>query len=488
MQTHFFEEPELQFARDFHVCPRCGISEFDVYDSIDELNPSKPHSINVGAIGTASLLEKFDHWLLSSADFVQPKASKQPNLFPAFPGFSSEKGFKCTIASQTNYQREINNSDIEHLIDSLDTGITDSREKVSQEVADIYLEQIKFLANVRNPHVIVCLLPTKLIDRVLQIPSDPNESNDNVHNESRISFNFRCYLKAKAMKYNVPIQLLKERTVESTTTPVDKNARSLQDMATRAWNFFTALYYKSGGIPWKSMEMPRNNRTCYVGVSFYKSLDRETVHTSTAQMFDETGKGVILRGGEAVFDENSRTPHLNEENSFTLLNESISSYNFAESCPPKRIVIHKSSSFTPEEKTGFLRALAANRISTHDFVTIYPKSSIRLFRNGQYPPARGSFLCLSDLEGILYTRGSIDFYRTYPGLYVPNPLHIRMSEQNSSLNHICGEILALTKMNWNKSQFDGKLPITLLCSRSVGNILKYLGSKENIETRYSFYM
>lgn len=205
-------------------------------------------------------------------------------------------------------------------------------------------------------------------------------------------------------------------------------------------------------------------------------------------MFDETGKGVILRGGEAILDEDTRIPHLDEENAFALLSESISSYNFAESCPPKRIVIHKSSSFTPAEKTGFLQALEANHISTHDFVTIYPRSTIRLFRNGQYPPARGSFLCLNDLEGILYTRGSIDFYRTYPGLYVPNPLHIRMSEQNSSLNHICSEILALTKMNWNKTQFDGKLPITLLCSRSVGNILKYLEQRENVESRYSFYM
>jgi hypothetical protein len=50
------------------------------------------------------------------------------------------------------------------------------------------------------------------------------------------------------------------------------------------------------------------------------------------------------------------------------------------------------------------------------------------------------------------------------------------------------ESLALTKMNWNSTQFDGSDPITQRAAHQVGNILKYVGEDEAISSRYSFYM
>ena len=47
-----------------------------------------------------------------------------------------------------------------------------------------------------------------------------------------------------------------------------------------------------------------------------------------------------------------------------------------------------------------------------------------------------------------------------------------MSDESSDV--ICAEILALSKMNWNNTQFDGKYPITIQCARNVGHIMKYL--------------
>jgi hypothetical protein len=492
MEISYFDEPQLQFANDYHVCPRCGITEFDVYDSIPELETSKPQKIMLGVIGTSPLLEKFNSWIKASMEYVSEKPSKQPNLFPPFPGFNPERGFKCEITLPAQFQREIQNSDIEQLIESLDIHSQQDREHCAEEIANIFLVHIKFLAQMKAPGVIVCLLPTKLIEKVLQVSIDESSTDENLEEnqeKNKTVFDFRCYVKAKSMKYGIPLQLLKESTIETTSNNDSLNKRrTLQDMATRAWNFFTALYYKAGGIPWKTIEVPRNNRTCYVGISFYKSIDGKTLHTSSAQVFDEFGKGVILRGGEAMYDKEDKIPHLTQDGAFALLDASIRAYNFAESNPPKRIVVHKSSLFTPEEKSGFLKAIKTHKISTHDFVTIYSGSKIKLFRNGQYPPLRGTFLKMNDKEGVFYTRGSVEFYRTYTGLYVPNPIHIQVMEQNSSLQHICAEILSLTKMNWNKTQFDGKLPITLLCSRSVGDVLKYLENTERGDSRYSFYM
>jgi hypothetical protein len=46
--------------------------------------------------------------------------------------------------------------------------------------------------------------------------------------------------------------------------------------------------------------------------------------------------------------------------------------------------------------------------------------------------------------------------------------------------------LALTKMNWNSTQFDGSLPITLRASRAVSRILKHVsaGALEAPESRF----
>jgi argonaute-like protein implicated in RNA metabolism and viral defense len=62
-------------------------------------------------------------------------------------------------------------------------------------------------------------------------------------------------------------------------------------------------------------------------------------------------------------------------------------------------------------------------------------------------------------------------------------------ESDESPSVICSEILALTKMNWNNTQFDGKYPITLQCARRVGDIMKYLGENDaEPQISYSFYM
>jgi hypothetical protein len=50
------------------------------------------------------------------------------------------------------------------------------------------------------------------------------------------------------------------------------------------------------------------------------------------------------------------------------------------------------------------------------------------------------------------------------------------------------EILALTKMNWNNTQFDRREPITIRAARQVGSILKYLGKNDPLERHYRFYM
>src|SRR5262249_53094455 len=152
---------------------------------------------------------------------------------------------------------------------------------------------------------------------------------------------------------------------------------------------------------------------CYVGVSFYQARDRSKLLTSVAQVFNERGEGMAVRGSAAFIDKADLQIHLSAENSFLLLDKALRTYADEHHHMPARVVLHKSSAFSMEERAGFAQAVDHNRVHSVDLLSIY-ESEVRLFRTGAYPPLRGTFLQLTDYNAVLYTRGSVGFFETYP--------------------------------------------------------------------------
>ena len=97
-------------------------------------------------------------------------------------------------------------------------------------------------------------------------------------------------------------------------------------------------------------------------------------------------------------------------------------------------------------------------------------------------------MSLDEPQMFLYTRGSVKFFETYTGNYPPRSLRIDCSYGNQTPRYLAEEILALTKMNWNNTQFDGSEPITIRAARQVGRILKYTDENATIQQFYRFYM
>jgi hypothetical protein len=89
---------------------------------------------------------------------------------------------------------------------------------------------------------------------------------------------------------------------------------------------------------------------------------------------------------------------------------------------------------------------------------------------------------------VLCTRGSVEFFETYPGKYLPVPLRLRCESTEQTQKFLAREVLALSKMNWNNTQFDGSEPVTLRASRKCSGVLRYCSVGLPIEPRYSFYM
>ena len=141
----------------------------------------------------------------------------------------------------------------------------------------------------------------------------------------------------------------------------------------------------------------------------------------------------------------------------------------------------------PEEAAGFDAAAQEHSIDTVELLTVR-RSLTRLFREGTYPPLRGTFLELQGTSGLLYLKGSVNFFETYPGMYVPRPLEFTTFRAETPLDRLASEMLSLSKLNWNNTQFDGGEPITVRAARRVGDILKCVPDGGKVQPTFRFFM
>lgn len=473
MKLAYINEPRLEFADGTHICPRRGISAYGVYDKHSLTRRSRIH---LGAIGTADDLEALSALLERMKSPIQGAlADHKGNLFPDFCGFNTETGFHAELVFNQDLGRQLRKQDLEKI------GKIQNRAERIEAAIELYYEEVKFLAQNRPVDVIICVLPKSIYDAVSKDAPIEDEDKLDTSVEVGSELNFRRALKARTMHLGKPLQLLRAESLVV-------GSKGQQDDATKSWNLATALYYKAGATnPWRLKKDEGRPLSCALGVAFYRSRDKKTLNTSLAQVFDELGNGLILRGTPVHLEKGDRVPRLSAEQSFALFKAALEEYWNALRTYPARVVVHKTSNFSDAEMDGFLSAASDLRIDTVDFVTVMD-SRLRLFRSGGYPPYRGTTVELDEHRQLLYTRGSIWYYKTYPGMYIPQPLELRIIKSEQSPAFLAKEILGLTKMNWNNTQLDGKYPITLSCARKVGEIMKYLEEHDRPQIRYGYYM
>jgi hypothetical protein len=485
MKVELLAEPELDFGAGKHVDIRFGLKN---YGPVSFEVDTAPREIQVGFVGTSKTIQGVRDWMENARQGVSAKVSKKPNFFPAFPGFGKDSCFQCDWITGDRLIRAIPAREINRII-------TNANKADSVKLAvELFMAESRHITDTTKADVIICAPPVELLSHVdvsfvTETDDDARASGKEGELGEPAQLDMHDMLKARSLGLASPIQYIRPSTYDDKVKEVSGTGRrrNLQDPATRAWNFFTALYYKAGGTPWRLRRNVSDFESCFVGVSFYHSLDRQTVSTSVAQVFNERGEGMILRGGEAKLSKEDRLPHLNEADMKALMVRSLGEFEREHGHLPARVVIHKTSSFNADELKGCNAAIDELRIKSRDLLVIR-ESSVRLFRTGQYPPLRGTFLELDPRRSLLYTRGSIAFYQMYPGMYVPRALELDSVETETPARTLAQEILALTKMNWNNTQFDSALPITLRAAKQVGAILKYAGEEAKITSSYAYYM
>lgn len=483
MKLDYLQEPRLEFGTSTHIDIRFGIMN---YGPLDVGQSLAPNDIRVGIVGTPQTVEGVSRWLERCREEIPAKESKQPNLFPKFPGCNTDASFRTSLVLNSRLQRTIPQRSFDTLSPSTDTN------QVIREAVDLFVDELAYLAENVPADVLICAMPMSLLERMEQDGPTPTSRDTDSHAvDDVMKLDFHDMLKAKCLGLKVPIQLVQPMTYDPKQRRSQKRrsdrVKQLQDEATRAWNFHTALYYKANGIPWRLVREASDFATCYVGISFYNSLDKSQILTSIAQVFNERGEGVVVRGGAAMRSKEDRQIHLPKQDAYDLLTDALKRYREEHRTLPARVVLHKTSTFDLDELDGFIIAAVDQGVDMYDFLSV-GDTFTPLFRTGAYPPLRGSLFSLDQRTHVLYTKGSVDFFETYPGMYVPRPLLFRCEFTEQTPVFLGRELLALTKMNYNNTQFDGGDPITTRAARQIGSILKYVGAHDPLASRYRFYM
>ena len=239
-----------------------------------------------------------------------------------------------------------------------------------------------------KPDVVVLALPIPLIETLVNAKSEePEEDSEDDGDTGDDTLNFRDLLKAKALHLDVPTQIVWPDTWDDAARIPRKvkraSNRQAQATATRAWNLLNALFYKAGKVPWRLLPNEADYRTNFLGIGFYRDLGGQQLWTSTAQMFDERGRGLILRGARAQTETRGRHPYLTALDAEALVAQSIAAYKSHHKHVPARLVVLKTSRFRPEEAEGIDAALDRFGIELCDLLWVQESSPIALFRDGK---------------------------------------------------------------------------------------------------------
>lgn len=459
LNAAWINEPRLSFgAGQLHENPKVGIP---LYGPRSYGTPRHKNEVHIGFIGEGDSIQQAQDYIGACCGGLDGESYHY-----AFPGCSSEVGYRFAPRLADALTEKVTQTEKASILN------TKNPQDRFEHSVQLFLSKLESLTGKDHPLDYVMLVLSEDLYDVLRAADYRGESGI-IHRDFRRAF------KAGAMAHKKPTQIFRDSTI-------GKGKRQIDKPSTRAWNLFTGMYFKAGGLPWGPAGLRPS--TCYVGISFFHPIgEPRSIRASVARAFDENGEGLVLRGQKFEWDEEKmgKAPHLSGEHAAKLIQDVLALYQGERHQLPQRVVIHKTSRFDPPELAGFKSALS--RVNEFDLVSISPSSNIRLLRTGAYPPLRGTVLTI-ERENYLYTTGYMPTISAFPHGHVPAPIKIVDHVGDTSIKDLLTEILVLSKMNWNSANMDGLLPITVTFSQIVGDILREVPYDIIPEPKYVFYI
>ena len=477
--TFFIEEPNLIFSERAECTePQGGLY---LYGPSGRYADNKPNPIisDVGIVGTSKSIGATQTFF----EYIHRVIPSESVGRLDFPGLGINNKLLFDIKFDEQWIEIINDKEIQQ------GNEMDDRLKRIDYFLDLIDKKMLNIKKKGEPDLIIFSLP----EEIIQLCKNPEHKGDNIiitdrrfkkeltQEQIKGDFDFHSIIKLFGMKHNIPTQFIKPKTLDV------YRKIGVQDLATRAWNLSVAMYYKSKGYPWKIAKL--DPFTCYAGISFYREVDKDkhSMRASVAHLFLHTGECIVLTGEPFEWDDPSVEPILTTEQTIILKKKIIKGYEEIHGELPKRLVIYKKTDFTEDEIIGF-KENEDKSINEIDLLTV-KYSNIKWFREGDYPPPRGTVIKCPNNEFLLFTLGFIQDMNTYPQAGIPSPLRIIAYNLDSDERKMCREILSLSKLNWNNINYCELFPGPIAVSGIIGKILSEGRSKKiPIKTEFRFYM
>jgi hypothetical protein len=492
-----FDEPDLEFRFGQKLKdPHDGLALFGPYDA-DQ--PTRPSSLNYIAIGTPAALDTLSQWMTAMNEPVTKVPKDNYRLWPPFPGF--EAVFNCQLSSTPAQSFKV---DRENLLTS--SRLSQQNERAAA-VVGYYIDALRTAKKLdAKIDVAICVVPDEVwmncrpLSRVADAVGEKMSSStlrqlkagqmDMFRKYDLAVYNFspdfRRQLKARAMEYGIPVQVIRESTLRLTVANA-RGERGLTPLSDRMWNLATTLYYKAGGKPWRLVTA--RDGVCYIGLAFRKAEQSESEATAccAAQMFLDTGDGIVFLGEFGPwYSPQSKQCHLTGGAAGDLLKGVLGTYQELEGKKLNEVFLHSRSDISKEEFEGYQAACPTGAKVVG--VRVRADRSFRLFRQGKMPVVRGTFLRISDRSGYLWASGFKNRLATYDGWETPVPLRIDVQHGDVAIERVAQDIFGLTKLNYNACRIGENNPVTVAFSDAVGEILISNPDVPHRRPNFKFYI
>lgn len=312
--------------------------------------------------------------------------------------------------------------------------------------------------------------------------------------ETSEDFDLHDYLKATTATRHIPVQLVRE----------DK-ALAYHCKASVMWRIGLAIYAKAGGVPWKLADMEPD--IAYIGLSYaIRPTESECPRyvTCCSQVFDSEGSGLEFIAYDAHEIQVQRdNPFLSQTEMFRVMTRSVDLYRRRHSGQsPRRIMVHKTTEFKPEEVEGCMEAL--HLCEAVDLIQVIEDVSwrgVKIESSGDsprgkaaaYPVSRGTLIDTGPREALLWTHGDVEGIADAGSYFqgersTPRPIRLVRHAGHGAWDDSARAILALSKMDWNNDSLYDPLPVTIGYAKVLARVLKRMKGLGPTPYQFRFFM
>jgi hypothetical protein len=294
------------------------------------------------------------------------------------------------------------------------------------------------------------------------------------YNDDGEYFDLHDYIKAYAVSKGVATQLIQERTLAQTSINCQIH-----------WWLSLSFYVKALRTPYVLSDLDKSTAFAGIGYSLKNVGGNKQLLLGCSQIFNSQGEGLQYKLSKV---ENFT---IQRDNAFLSYDDAL---RFGTSIrqmffsslgkAPERVVIHKRTYFSDDEKSGIINGLG--EIKTIDLVEINIENNLRYVASAinkdgvatadGYPVRRGTCIQTGARTALLWNHGTSasiknpNFKYFKGGRRIPAPLHIKKHYGVTNVDVIANEILGLSKMNWNTFDLYSQLPATLNASNEIARI------------------